>query len=79
MAKYTVTANKVYQGDSVLKRGDSIEMDAEDYAASRFWQSSAKPVEGKLTPGTPAAAKPVEGKLTPDTPAAAKPVEGGKK
>ena len=79
MAKYTVTANKVYQGDSVLKRGDSIEMDAEDYAASRFWQSSAKPVEGKLTPDTPAAAKPVEGKLTPDTPAAAKPVEGGKK
>ena len=79
MAKYTVTANKVYQGDSVLKRGDSIEMDAEDYAASRFWQSSAKPVEGKLTPATPAAAKPVEGKLTPDTPDAAKPVEGGKK
>ena len=71
MAKYTVTANKVYQGDSVLTRGDSIEMDAEDYAASRFWQSSAKPVEGKLTPATPAAAKPVEGKLTPDTPDAA--------
>lgn len=64
MAKYTVTANKVYQGDSVLKRGDSIEMDAEDYAASRFWQSSAKAVEGKLTPATPAAAetKPQGGK-----------------
>ena len=71
MANYTITANKVYQGNSVLKRGDSIEMDAEDYAASRFWQSSAKPVEGKLTPATPA---------TPATPEAAetKP-QGGKK
>ena len=74
MAKYTVTANKVYQGDSVLKRGDMLEMDADGYAASRFWQSSAKPVEGKLTPATPAAAE------TPATPAAAetKP-QGGKK
>ena len=64
MANYIITSNKVHRGDTILKRGDMLEMEADGYAASRFWQSSAKPVEGELTPATPAAAetKPQGGK-----------------